>query len=85
VFDPTTNTFAVGKPNVNLSGSPHEQLASAIGADRNRVVGGEFSRGPNGEIMTNEQSGHYWRNWTPEVRQQFVETMQQYGLQIIHR
>lgn len=30
VFDPKTNTFAVGKPTNNLGGSPHQQLAETI-------------------------------------------------------
>ena len=30
-----------------------------------------FKRGSNGEIITNEMSGHYHKNWTPEIRAQF--------------
>lgn len=60
-----------------LRGSPHQKLAGSIGADPETVVGGVFSRGPNGEIFTNEFSGHYWQNWTPETRAQFVRFMQE--------
>jgi len=85
VFDPKTNTFVVGKPKSGLfSGSPHEQLAQTINADTSNVVGGMFKRGTNGQILTNEFSGHYWQNWTAEVRQQFVNTMNQYGIKVTH-
>lgn len=30
-----------------------------------------FKRGANGEILTNEMSGHYHQNWTPEIREKF--------------
>ena len=85
MFDPKTNTFVVGKPKQGLfAGSGHEKLARTISADESTVVGGMFSRGANGEILTNEASGHFHQNWTPEIRQKFQEVMQQYGLQIEH-
>ena len=72
VFDPTTNTFAVGKPKVGLfDGSPHQQLARSIGADESKVVGGTFSRKSDGSIVTTENSGHYGQNWTPEIWSKF--------------
>mgnify|MGYP000901461224 CR=1 FL=1 len=75
----------VGKPKSGMfNGSPHEQLAQSINADTSTVVGGMFKRGTNGEILTNEFSGHYWQNWTADVRQQFVNTMNQYGIKITH-
>ena len=43
-----------------------------------------LKRGVNGEILTNEFSGHYWQNWTLEVRSQLVQVMQEYGLKINH-
>jgi Bacterial toxin 43 len=87
VFDPSTNTFAVGKPKdyLGLGGSPHQQLATSIGADPDVVVGGMFSRGTDGRIITSEHSGHYWQNWTPEVRKQFVEFLENTtGLPVDH-
>lgn len=85
VFDTRTNTFAVGKPNDgSIMGSPHQRLAASIGADGRTIVGGMFKRGPNGEILTNEFSGHYWQNWTPEIRQQFERVMREYGLPVMH-
>jgi filamentous hemagglutinin len=72
VFDPVTRTFVTGKPVRNQGdGSPHEQLARSIGADESKVVGGTMQRGPNGEFFTNENSGHYGQNWTPEIRVEF--------------
>ncbi len=53
-------------------------------ADGRTIVGGMFKRGPNGEILTNEFSGHYWQNWTPEIRQQFERVMREYGLPVMH-
>ena len=67
-----------------FNGSPHEQLAQSIKADTSTVVGGMFNRGANGQILTNEFSGHYWQNWIPEVRQQFTNTMNQYGIKVTH-
>lgn len=84
VFDPKTNTFAVGAPKRGFSGSPHEQLARSIGADETTVVGGMFRRGANGEILTNEASGHFWRNWTPQVKEQFQNAMKRYNLGVSH-
>ncbi|NOK01954.1 hypothetical protein HNV27_10110 [Myxococcus xanthus] len=74
VFDPKTETFLVGSVQ-GAGASPHQKLAALIGADPGTVVGGMFSRGKNGEFLTNEGSGHFWRNWTPEVRAQFVDSM----------
>ncbi|WP_211251765.1 DUF637 domain-containing protein, partial [Andreprevotia chitinilytica] len=85
VFDPSTSTFVVGRPDPFLSGySPHENLSVTIGGDPNTVVGGMFKRSISGEILTNEFSGHYWKNWTPAVRQQFQQFMQSKDLPVIH-
>jgi hypothetical protein len=86
VFDPKTNTFAVGRPIDGLyDGSPHQQLARSIGADESTVLGGMFRRGANGEIYTSEDSGHYGYRWTPELRGQFENTMNDYGITINHQ
>jgi hypothetical protein len=65
VYDPATNRLAVG----NVGG--HPELVRSINADPKTVVGGMFVRGANGEILTNEASGHFYQNWTPTVRAQF--------------
>ncbi len=58
VLDPLTQRFVVGRPNAiaGLKGSPREQLAQSIRAG-NDVVGGMFSRGPRGQILSNEAGG----------------------------
>jgi len=33
---------------------------------------------------TNEFSGHFGVNWTPELRIQFQDTMENYGIKVIH-
>lgn len=86
VFDPSTGAFAVGRPaaSAGLRGSPHEKLTQSIGADPSTVVGGTLTRSGNGVFITTENSGHYWQNWTPAVREQFVDTMRGYGLDVVH-
>ncbi|NUY82719.1 hypothetical protein HUK80_17585 [Flavobacterium sp. MAH-1] len=77
VFDPTTNTFVVGKVQMSTKGlSPHQNLVKTINGDPKQVVGGMFKRGSNGEIITNEMSGHYHQNWTPQIREQFKKFLQ---------
>jgi len=84
VFDPETNTFAMGAPakGLGFKGSPHQQLAAAIGANPNSVVGGVVFRGPDGALQWDEMSGHYYQNWTDSIRQEFVNTMRGYGVKI---
>ena len=72
VFDPTTNTFAVGKPKPGLfDGSAHEQLARSIRADESKVLGGSFGRNPDGSIRITDNSGHYGSRWNPETLENF--------------
>ncbi len=79
VFDPVAQRFAVGKAKQGLppSTSPHQHLAELIDADPRTVVGGIFRRGANGEILLDEASGHYGMNWTPQVRQQAIDFLQE--------
>ena len=78
VFDPLAQRFAVGRHKRGLPGatSPHQHLARLINANEEVVVGGHFKRGENGEIMLNENSGHYGRQWTTEVRKQIKEFLE---------
>lgn len=72
VFDPTTNTFAVGKPKAGLfDGSPHEQLARSISANESKVLGGTFSKNADGSITITDNSGHYGRRWSSETLSSF--------------
>lgn len=82
VFDPATRTFLVG--DAPVAGSPHESLVKLIPDVGEKPVGGMFGRGPNGEFETNEFSGHYWKNWTPDVRRDFVSFMMKHGIEIKH-
>ncbi len=79
VFDPVAQRFAVGKAKQGLPPftSPHQHLAELIDADPRTVVGGIFRRGANGEILLDEASGHYGMNWTPQVRQQAIDFLQE--------
>ncbi|WP_261765009.1 polymorphic toxin type 43 domain-containing protein, partial [Flavobacterium columnare] len=85
VFDPETEIFTVGRVKNPISGlSPHQNLARVINAGNN-VVGGMFKRGANGEILTNEASGHFHKNWTPEIREKFVKFLEyQSGEEVKH-
>ncbi|MFJ9371319.1 polymorphic toxin type 43 domain-containing protein [Nocardia sp. NPDC101769] len=87
VFDPDNGWFAVGdvaKYARAMHGSPHEQLAISIGADPGRVVGGLFWNSAEKGMSTNEMSGHFWQNWTDDIRQQFLDTMRGYGFNVEH-
>jgi hypothetical protein len=80
VFDPINNRFATG----NSHGLRHFGLARALGANEDTVVGGMLTRGPNREFFTDEVSGHYGLNWTPEVREQFVRFMRGFDFDVQH-
>jgi len=86
VFDPESGTFVVGTPaaRAGLTGSPHEQLAQSIGANPATVVGGTLTRTTDGVFVTTENSGHFWQNWSPEVRQQFIDAMEGFGFDVTH-
>ena len=78
VFDPDSSTFLVG------NGMKHSPLADALGADPSNVVGGIFSRGEDGTIFSTEGSEHFWQNWTPDVRQQYVDFLNSEGFTVVH-
>lgn len=86
VYDPVSKKFLVGHPNEAVSAlSPHQKLVKVGGLNSNKVVGGMFRRGVNGEIITNEYSGHYHQNWTNEIRQQFKQFLENStGQKVIH-
>jgi len=44
-----------------------------------------FRRGRDGDFITNEFSGYYWKSWVPEVRSLFELTMSKYGVKVEHR
>ena len=81
VFDPSTNTFVVGQPNGKYPGfrtldSGHQRLVYSSGLEPNKVVGGMFSRLPDGTIKTTENSGHYGKGWSESIRKAFIEFLE---------
>ncbi|MER7818563.1 polymorphic toxin-type HINT domain-containing protein, partial [Streptomyces sp. NPDC096153] len=81
VFEPSTGRFLTGDPShMNLQGSPHEQLARALGADEKTVLGGTIYRN-DGRLVFTESSGHYGHRWTDATRRQFQEFLDKYGVE----
>ncbi|WP_440581368.1 polymorphic toxin type 43 domain-containing protein [Streptomyces sp. PT19] len=79
IFDPTTGRFATG---VDQGVGGHDFLGSAVGADKSTMVGGRLRRGPNGELQTNQWSGHYGMNWNDSARKAFQDFMGQHGITV---
>ena len=84
VFDPVTHRLLVGGrawPKV----LGHSGLVQVGGFSEDTVVGGQLIRGPSGEFLTSEQSGHFGGNWTiGAVRQQFIDFMSSFGFNTVH-
>jgi Bacterial toxin 43 len=76
IYDPSQGIFAVGREERSQNLSPHERLVAVTRANSQEVVGGKFYRGPNGEIITNEASGHFGHQWNDQNRQQFIEFLE---------
>ena len=79
-------TFAVGRPDfgVRLGRSAHQKLADLIDGGKNTVAG-HFRRGPGGEIYTDENTGHYWKFWSDDVRHLLPETLSKWtGCKAVH-
>jgi hypothetical protein len=55
----------------------------AGGISHKDIVGGSIWR-QDGKLMTDQSSGHYGTNWTPELREQFVKFMKQNGVDVSH-
>ncbi|MFG3505586.1 polymorphic toxin type 43 domain-containing protein [Streptomyces sp. NPDC047821] len=81
IFDPTTGRFATG---ADQGVGGHDFLGSAVGADKSTMVGGRLRRGPNGELQTNQWSGHYGMNWNDSARKAFQDFMSQRGITVSH-
>ncbi|MGK4001462.1 polymorphic toxin type 43 domain-containing protein [Sorangium sp. So ce1036] len=81
IFDSKSGRFVV-----STDRQPHGHdsiLQAARISPHSGVVGGRISRQPEG-LVTDEWSGHYGRNWTPEIRQQFVDFMRNHGVRVVH-
>ena len=73
VYDPVRAQLVAGRPrDLRLAGSPHQQLAHAIGVSDSRVLGGILRRREDGAFLTTEESGHYGANWNAHIRVRFV-------------
>jgi hypothetical protein len=81
VFDPENEQLLVGEA---MKDGGHWGLATSVGMNEDTVVGGELIRGPDGEYLTNEESGHYGVSWTDSVRQQFGQFMASFGFTLQH-
>ncbi|WP_171074133.1 polymorphic toxin type 43 domain-containing protein [Nonomuraea basaltis] len=49
----------------------HSYIRQVLGAKGENIVGVRMMRGPGNTIYTNEHSGHYGGQWTPEILKQF--------------
>ncbi|WP_437649287.1 polymorphic toxin type 43 domain-containing protein [Sorangium sp. So ce362] len=49
----------------------------------NSAVGGTIWR-EDARLRTDEHSGHLGHLWTPEIRTQFTEFMQSFGVKVSH-
>jgi hypothetical protein len=76
VFDPENERLLVGGA---MKDGGQWGLSTSVGMNEDTGVGGELIRGPGGEYLTNEVSGHYGVNWTDAVRQQFAEFISRFG------
>ena len=75
VFDPLTGRMAV-MSNKSITGG-HDYLRKSIKGKPENIVGGRLTKGRNSQsIETDEWSGHYGDQWTPEIRQQFKEYLE---------
>lgn len=79
IYDTQSQRFVMGSGSLG-----HDSVLQAAGiAPTETTVGGTIWR-ENGSLMTDEWSGHYGMNWTPDIRQQFQGFMQQNGVNITH-
>ncbi len=63
-------------------GSPHSTIRSTL-PESKTVVGGNI-RPRDGKLYTDELSGHYGENWTPEIQVKFAQFMKEHGFEVIH-
>jgi len=79
IYDSQSQRFVMGSGPFG-----HDSILDATGITPSETtVGGTIWR-ENGSLMTDEWSGHYGQNWTPAIRQEFQNFMQQNGVNITH-
>jgi filamentous hemagglutinin len=79
VFDAASGRFIMGR---NALGHDGVIKAGRI-TPTARTVGGRIYR-QNGILTTDERSGHYGQNWTPELRKQYEAFMKEHGVSVTH-
>lgn len=82
VYDAENETFIMYQAD-KVSGG-HTGLARAIGVSDDAAVGGRIMFTDEG-MITSEWSGHYGKNWTPEIRKSFSKFMEKYTKTHIHK
>jgi RHS repeat-associated protein len=77
VFDAASGRFVMGT-------MKHSDLVKKAGIEASNTTVGGIIRRRGGKLVTDEQSGTYWRNWTPEMRKKFREFLNENSLSIEH-
>lgn len=62
----------------------HSELVKKAGIEAGDTTVGGIIRRTGNKLVTNEQSGTYWRNWTPEIRTKFRDFLNENGLSVEH-
>lgn len=63
-------------------GSPHSTILSTLPGDETAVGGTIFQR--DGQVLTDEMSGHYGKNWNDAIRAKFTQFMKANGFDVQH-
>ena len=90
IYDHKSDRFVLGanyRSRGRLMNRGHDEVANAAGISTEgrdqRIVGGRLSR-QDGALVTDEFSGHYGPNWTPPIREKFVQFMKEHGVEVKH-
>lgn len=75
VFDPKSGRFVMGR-------MKHFGLVDKAGVAADSTTVGGMIRRQGGQLVTNENSGHYGENWTDAIRDLFVRFMADHGVDI---
>lgn len=80
IFDLESRRFVMGR---NEFG--HDGILNASNMRPSDNVVGGFIWREDGVLVTDEFSGHYGMNWTPEIRSQYQSFMLNQGVAVAHR